>query len=194
MTDADVDGAHIRTLLLTFFFRHMNAVIEVGHLFIAQPPLFKVKKGKVEKYLMNEGECEDFFVSAWGEKGRSKVPGKGSPISYNALVDMLKKAVEYRHLFDKFARRGIPGKILEGFLKGKVRTSRRVSGAQWGDALQAAATEAGLRQFEVEVDEGENGEGPMVHIKGDRSEEHTSELQSHSDIVCRLLLEKKKAV
>jgi len=167
MTDADVDGAHIRTLLLTFFFRHMNAVIEVGHLFIAQPPLFKVKKGKVEKYLMNEGEFEDFFVSAWGEKGRIKVPGKGSPISDNALVDMLKKAVEYRHLFDKFARRGVPGKILEGFLKGKVRTSRRVSGAQWGDALQAAATEAGLRQFEVEVDEGENGEGPMVHIKGD---------------------------
>src|SRR5438132_1567127 len=84
MTDADVDGAHIRTLLLTFFFRHMTPIIEAGHLYIAQPPLFKVKRGKVEKYLMSEREFEDFFLTAWVEAAKVKVPGAKAPTT---LID-----------------------------------------------------------------------------------------------------------
>ena len=121
MTDADVDGAHIRTLLLTFFFRHMNAVIEAGHLFIAQPPLFKVKKGKVEKYLMNEREFEDFFLSAWVETAQREGAGhEGARSPATPLLELLRAVSEYRGLFGKLTQRGVPAPILAELLRAEV--------------------------------------------------------------------------
>ena len=169
MTDADVDGAHIRTLLLTFFFRHMVQVIEAGHLFIAQPPLFKVKKGRVERYLMSDREFEQFFLESWVEKGRIKVPGKSAPLGEQALLEMLQRVIEYRQLFQKLVRRGVPGEVLDGFLRAKVKTARRVGKIQWAEAMQSALTEAALGGVQVEVEEPESGGDPIAHLSGERT-------------------------
>src|SRR2546425_5081411 len=165
MTDADVDGAHIRTLLLTFFFRHMNAVIDPGHLYIAQPPLFKVKKGKVEKYLMNEREFEEFFLTAWVEGAALKVPGTKAPITGEALLELLHALSEYRGLFSKLTKRGVPADVLSELLRQKFRGNKRgVDHAEVAQAVVAAA--AAVNGHNVERRAGDNGDAPTLGIAG----------------------------
>jgi DNA gyrase subunit B len=91
MTDADVDGAHIRTLLLTFFYRQMRELIERGHLFIAQPPLYKAARGKSERYLKDERELEDFLV-AEGASGAVLTLHTGEAVSGSDLLALIEKA------------------------------------------------------------------------------------------------------
>ncbi len=88
MTDADVDGAHIRYLLLTFFFRHMPELIERGHLLIAQPPLYKVKKGKAERYIKNEDQLTDYMLDAALEGARLYPTADGQPIEGSDLREL----------------------------------------------------------------------------------------------------------
>jgi DNA gyrase subunit B len=167
MTDADVDGAHIRTLLLTFFFRHMVQVIETGHLFIAQPPLFKVKKGRAERYAMSEGELEEFLLANWVERASIRVVGKVTPLREETLLEALRQASDYTHLFRKIQRRGLPGTILEGFLRAKVGIRKRgLAPEQVGQEIQAAVGGLGLPNSEVRIKEAENGGGEAEYEIG----------------------------
>jgi len=182
MTDADVDGAHIRTLLLTFFFRHMVPVIEAGHLFIAQPPLFKVKKGKTEKYLMSEREFEDFFLTTWVETASVKVPGSRQPVAGQALLNLLRAVSEYRALSGKLTKRGVPPPILRELLRQKFRgTKRGVGHAEIGEAIKAAA--AAVNGYDVRVTAGDNGDtvGHTVTIAGPPAVTFSTELFKSAD-------------
>jgi DNA gyrase subunit B len=165
MTDADVDGAHIRTLLLTFFFRHMVAIIEAGRLFIAQPPLFKVKKGKAERYLMSDREMEEFLLAQWVEKATVKIPGKSNPLKEDALLEALKRALEFRALFSKFARRGVPPAILDGLLRKKFKgTKRGVGDTEITAAIAEVAGE--IDGWSARLVGGDNGDAATIQIAG----------------------------
>jgi DNA gyrase subunit B len=191
MTDADVDGAHIRTLLLTFFFRHMNAVIEAGHLYIAQPPLFKVKKGKVEKYLMNEREFEDFFLSSWVTGAKVKWPGK-APVTGEALLELLHALSEYRGLFAKLTKRGVPADVLRELLRQKFRGNKRgVSHADISEAVLAAA--AAVNGHNIQARAGENGDAQTLTLAGPPTVSFTTELFKAADYTALLELWEKLA-
>jgi len=105
MTDADVDGSHIRTLLLTFFFRHFNELFENGHVFIAQPPLYKVKKGKTELYLKNEQALEDFLLDSVTKEAKL-TRANGGPLSGAALADIVKRVNGARRVRNQLDKRG----------------------------------------------------------------------------------------
>ena len=103
MTDADVDGLHIRTLLLTFFFRQMRELIERGYLYIAQPPLFKVMDRKKELYISNEEEMKDYVLDN-GVNKLSLITGNGNNITGSRLLSLVKKVMRIETVLNRFER------------------------------------------------------------------------------------------
>jgi DNA gyrase subunit B len=120
MCDADVDGSHIRTLLLTFFYRQMKELIERGHLYIAQPPLYKAKVGKTERYLKDDHELNAFLMERAVEKRKVRL-ASGQEIEGARLIRLLDRMVGYSKLLAMVEKKGTPRVLVELLLKGQVK-------------------------------------------------------------------------
>ena len=158
MTDADVDGAHIRTLLLTFFYRQMPELVEAGHLFVAQPPLYKVSRGKSEVYLKDQGALDEYLVQQ-GVDGAILRLGSGTEIGGQDLTRVVDEARQLRRVLDAFPTH-YPRHILEqaaiagAFVPGAVDAN-----------LQGIADQVAIRlnQIALEYEQGWTGRITQDH-------------------------------
>ncbi len=162
MCDADVDGSHIRTLILTFFYRQMEEIIRRGYLYIAQPPLYKVSHGKSETYLKDDREYQSYLVErikdAWelelGHNGDGKGGnGTGNRLTGVKLAFFLEKIDAFRQNMDRLVSRGFPAEALRIALRGEIRDKASLTDPVRLDAVARRIEEAGFRDVQIGQDE-----------------------------------------
>ena len=138
MTDADVDGAHIRTLLLTFFFRHLPSIIENGHIFIAQPPLYKVKKGKQEQYIKDDPALDEYLLQGALDNSALYTSDSAPAISGSALEALASQYLQVMATIKRLER-VVPSVILEQLIYSPVLAADDLQDqgkvADWLDTL-----------------------------------------------------------
>ncbi|MEL6246199.1 MAG: DNA topoisomerase (ATP-hydrolyzing) subunit B, partial [Pseudomonadota bacterium] len=150
MTDADVDGAHIRTLLLTFFYRQMPEVIERGYLYIAQPPLYKVTRGRSERYVKDDAELDAYLIDE-GTSGETLILSNGEQLTGEDLRDQVRQGAAFKQALWRLSLRA-PADLVE---------HAALSGALDADAGAEQATDT-ARRLNLIAEEGEDTwEGTM---------------------------------
>jgi len=144
MTDADVDGSHIRTLLLTFFYRQMRELVDRGHVYIAQPPLYKVKKGKQERYVKDDKELNAYLLQLAIEGANLHLDDDAPPISDLALETLARQFITILAIFERLQRH-IPVEALEELVDLPVVTESTLLDekliGEWGEALASRLNE-----------------------------------------------------
>jgi DNA gyrase subunit B len=158
MTDADVDGAHIRTLLLTFFFRQMPELIEHGRLYIAQPPLYRLAVGKSEHYLKDDDSLNAFLLKRASEKKKVFLAGRETPLPPEELIGLLKTFSRYEEWLERQAQKGMSKKLLEQIIR--IFDEDALDEAepeQWASILKAKLEKSGYEVVSMEVEEEHRG-------------------------------------
>ena len=159
MADADVDGSHIRTLLLTFFFRQMPKVIDGGHLYIAQPPLYRVKAGKSSMYLPDEAQMTEYLVDRAADNRKVRFKGIKTEIGGKNLAKRLEKLHRYRFFIEKLRKRNYWQELVELLCESGVRYKKQFETAQ-----EVAKIEKVLAKKGYEVERREDPEHGLFEI------------------------------
>lgn len=181
MTDADVDGSHIRTLLLTFFYRQMPQLIERGHIYIAQPPLYKLKKGKTEHYLKDEAELNAMLLKQALEDAELSGDPAQPPMTGSALETLARRWMEVAAILRRSSRR-YDQRVLEQLLympEVTLADHDRVDWlTQWGRTLEAQlnAQDDSARRYRVRVLGTTDGAAPRLLVA---RTEHGSTTEKH---------------
>ncbi|MBM4213096.1 MAG: DNA topoisomerase (ATP-hydrolyzing) subunit B [Gammaproteobacteria bacterium] len=182
MTDADVDGSHIRTLLLTFFYRQLPLLIERGHIYIAQPPLYKIKRGKQEMYVKDDNELNAMLLNSALEDAQLHLNSAAPPVRGAGLETLARQYVEVQQIIARSARR-YDARLLEQLLYVPVVSRGDFGRADWLAAwttelaarLNAAAD--GNANYRLDVQAAATGQGvPRIHVIKD---EHGSRFDKY---------------
>jgi DNA gyrase subunit B len=184
MTDADVDGSHIRTLLLTFFYRQMGQLIERGHVYIAQPPLFKLKKGKNEQYIKDERQMSRYLLKKATENLTVQV--RGTDFSGRELTNLLERLIEVNGVFAKVDRHFRDTRVID-LLLAMGAESRAFLGDR--EKMQALATKIESFGYTAEIltDE-EHSVQKLIYRQGSQSPRMVGYQQLSSPEYQRLLV------
>ena len=166
MTDADVDGAHIRTLLLTFFYRQMGPLVAGGFLYIAQPPLYRLTRGSEKTYLKDDGEFKKHLLKRGMEKKRLRL-GAGRTLEGVPLGQALEKVIAYQEYLQRFEKRGLDRKILELLLDNGIVSKESLRQEELLRDLLASCNRAHLGGVRLEPDE-EHHAWALVITSGSR--------------------------
>ncbi|MFH1995085.1 MAG: DNA topoisomerase (ATP-hydrolyzing) subunit B [Nitrospinota bacterium] len=144
MTDADVDGAHIRTLLLTFFYRQMEPLIERGYLYIAQPPLYRIKDGKKAKYIGDDKGINEYLIETGTTDKYIAFKGSNEAVKGKALIVLLKDVIRLEEINNKFKKRGYDDKIIKAMIRSNVTDKSFFTDKNNIDSLLETITNNGI--------------------------------------------------
>ena len=168
MTDADVDGAHIRTLLLTFFYRQMHELIERGHVYIAQPPLYKVKKGKQEQYLKDDADLNAYLLQVALDNAQLHISADAPALSGVALEELSKQHLGTQETMKRLSKRfdsTVVGKLVYMPRLTTDAIADEVKLVEWIDELQSRLnTEKGANRYELNYQTGSEEDGGGLKV------------------------------